>query len=286
MANSEVYELSPDTHLNVLSSGSPKTGPTLIFLHFWGGSSRTYIPLMALLAPNYHTIAIDFRGWGSSTGPASKDAYHVHNYSADVQALLPQLLPPSQPFILAGHSMGAKVAMHLAACIQDLPSPYPQLQALILLAPAPPSPLILPEEMSKQQITAYFTLESATYTVTNILSSTPLPHPTIDALASEMVGGNEHAKTAWPSYGMKEDYVEEARKIHVSTLIVAGGGDRVETLERVREEVLGNLRGVEGRKKRMRVLDGVGHLLMLEATDRLREEIEEFVNVIYGRDET
>jgi 3-oxoadipate enol-lactonase len=241
---------------------------------------------MALLAPNYHTIAIDFRGWGSSTGPASKDAYHVHNYSADVQALLPQLLPPSHPFILTGHSMGAKVAMHLAACIQDLPSPYPQLQALILLAPAPPSPLILPEEMSKQQITAYSTLKSATYTVTNILSSNPLPRPTIDALACEMVGGNEHAKAAWPSYGMKEDYVEEVRNIHVPTLVVAGGEDKVETSERVREEVLGNLRGVEGRKKRMRVLEGVGHLLMLEATDRLREEIEEFVNVIDGRDET
>ncbi|KAM3071933.1 hypothetical protein ACMFMF_007330 [Clarireedia jacksonii] len=264
MANFEVYELSPETQLNVLSFGSPNAVPTLVFLHFWGGSSRTYIPLMTLLAPKYHTIAIDFRGWGSSTGPASKDAYHVHNYSAD-------------SFILLGHSMGAKVAMHLAACIQDLPAPYPQLRALILLAPAPPSPLILPEEMSKQQITAYSTLESATYTVTNILSSTPLPPSTVSGLASEMVGANEHAKAAWPSYGMKEDYVAEASEIHVPTLVVVGGADKVETVERVSGEVLGNLRGVEGRKKKMRVLEGVGHLLMLEATGMLGREIEEFI---------
>ncbi|KAM3073773.1 hypothetical protein ACMFMG_008399 [Clarireedia jacksonii] len=273
MANFEVYELSPETQLNVLSFGSPNAVPTLVFLHFWGGSSRTYIPLMTLLAPKYHTIAIDFRGWGSSTGPASKDAYHVHNYSADVQALLPRLLPSSQSFILLGHSMGAKVAMHLAACIQDLPAPYPQLRALILLAPAPPSPLILPEEMSKQQITAYSTLESATYTVTNILSSTPLPPSTVSGLASEMVGANEHAKAAWPSY----DYVAEASEIHVPTLVVVGGADKVETVERVSGEVLGNLRGVEGRKKKMRVLEGVGHLLMLEATGMLGREIEEFI---------
>ena len=39
------------------------TGPTLVFLHYWGGSSRTWAPVVARLEDR-DTVTIDFRGWG------------------------------------------------------------------------------------------------------------------------------------------------------------------------------------------------------------------------------
>jgi pimeloyl-ACP methyl ester carboxylesterase len=48
-------------------------------------------------------------------------------------------------FILIGHSMGAKVAMAiLTTLLRDLLS---CLRGLVLVVPAPPTPLLLPPEM-------------------------------------------------------------------------------------------------------------------------------------------
>ncbi|KAF5875623.1 putative hydrolase protein [Botrytis fragariae] len=281
MTNSSLYKINSSTQLNVFSSGTPNSSPALIFLHFWGGSSSTYAPLITLLSSNYYCLALDFRGWGSSTGPQDPDAYHITDLSNDIFSLIPEFLPPSHPFILIGHSMGGKVAMHLSSTIESL-SPtksFPRLQALILLAPAPPTPLILSEEMTKQQLTAYDSIEAATFVIAHVLSSSPLSEHVVNSLATNALAGNQYAKSAWPKYGIQENILEEARNIALPTLVFAGGDDRVETLERVKE-TLCNLSGVAEERKSLIILDGIGHLMMLEAPDMLSHEIERFVDGI------
>ena len=44
-------------------------GPALVFLHYWGGSARTWQHVVDALSPDYRTIAIDQRGWGKSASP-------------------------------------------------------------------------------------------------------------------------------------------------------------------------------------------------------------------------
>jgi len=39
-------------------------GTPIVFLHYWGGSSRTWDDVIAALEGNYRTIAPDLRGWG------------------------------------------------------------------------------------------------------------------------------------------------------------------------------------------------------------------------------
>lgn len=144
-------------------SGMLSSLPTLIFLHSWGGSSYAHILLTNLLCSQYQCLAVDFCGWGSSNGAQDPDAYHIRGLSSDIYTLIPHLLPPEHPFILIGRTMGGKVAMHLSSTVESLHpiKPYPKLQGLILLAPAPPNPLVLPAEMAKQQSTAFDTIESA-----------------------------------------------------------------------------------------------------------------------------
>ena len=38
---------------------------TLVFLHYFGGSSRTWQPVIDLLAPDFRCVALDLRGWGA-----------------------------------------------------------------------------------------------------------------------------------------------------------------------------------------------------------------------------
>ena len=54
--------------LNVRDQG--RGTPALVFLHYWGGSSRTWEEVIRLL-PHCRSVAIDFRGWGESDAPES-----------------------------------------------------------------------------------------------------------------------------------------------------------------------------------------------------------------------
>ena len=54
--------------LNIAERGT--AGPTKIFLHYYGGSSRTWEPVMERLTDTCRCFALDLRGWGDSEAPA------------------------------------------------------------------------------------------------------------------------------------------------------------------------------------------------------------------------
>ena len=39
---------------------------TLVFLHLWGGSHRTFAPVIARLASGCAVVSYDHRGWGAA----------------------------------------------------------------------------------------------------------------------------------------------------------------------------------------------------------------------------
>ena len=83
---------------------------------------------------------------------------------------------------------------------------------------------------------------------------------------------------AWPDYGMGEDILEDMEGVRLPVFVIAGELDRVETVERVRRDVLGNFKG----EKDMVVIEKVGHLLPLEALERVAGLIEGFVGKVVG----
>jgi 3-oxoadipate enol-lactonase len=266
MQQSRIYQVDSSTSLYVTSSGTPDAlKPTLIFLHFWGGSSRTYTATISHLSPSLHCIAVDFRGWGSSTGPETPAAYSIYQLATDVEALIPKL--DVQDFILVGHSMGGKVAQLIAGR-----SVVKGLKGVVLIAPAPPTPFELPSNMKEQQLTAYSSAESAEFVARNVLSASNLSDETISSLVKDMMKGNKFAKAAWPEYAMAEDIVDQAEKINVPVLVVGGEKDVVEPVGRLRKEVLGKIQGAE-----LVVIEGSGHLLPVEKSTLVAGSIEHFV---------
>jgi 3-oxoadipate enol-lactonase len=266
MEHSSTYQVSSSTSLHVTSSGTPDSlTPTLIFLHFWGGSSRTYSATISHLSSNLHCIAVDFRGWGSSTGPEVPGAYSIHQLATDIEILIPKL--DIQDFILVGHSMGGKVSQLIAGR-----NHVKGLKGVVLIAPAPPTPFELPPKMKEQQLTAYSSLESAEFVTRNVLSASNLSDETIYSLVEDMLKGNEFAKKAWPEYAMEEDVVDQAKKINVPVLVIGGRSDKVEPVERLRKEVLGSIPRSE-----LVVIEGSGHLLPVEFPRLVGRDIEQFV---------
>ena len=50
--------------LHIYEKGS--AGPALVFLHYYGGSHRTWKQVISALPNNLHVVAPDLRGWQSS----------------------------------------------------------------------------------------------------------------------------------------------------------------------------------------------------------------------------
>ncbi|KAI1033956.1 hypothetical protein LB503_010984 [Fusarium chuoi] len=240
--------------------------PTIIFLHFWGGSSKTWSPVNNLIASSFSTVRIDFRGWGSSTGPSDETKYSILQLTQDVELAIKRL--DQREHIIVGHSMGAKVAQAIAG--RNL---VDGLAGLILLCPAPPTPLMLPKEMRDQQISAYDNAQNAEFVARNVLTAKPLSNGTIKGIVEDMLKGNPSAKAAWPRYAMNEDILELTKRISIPSIIIAGGKDQVEPVDRVKAEVSGNISVAE-----FLVLEEVGHLALLEAPEEVAGIINDFVS--------
>lgn len=272
------YKLSDDVFISIQEYGKPSsTRPSLVFLHFWGGSSRSYQLLARELGTDLHIIAPDFRGWGESTGPTKPEAYSIPDLACDITSLIPQHVGVSSAgYILVGHSMGGKVAQYIASH-----SPAPSgLRGLFLIAPAPMGKLQLPEELKEQQKHACDTAQSAQFTFTNFLLSSEdaVSSATLTLLVEDAVKGSDFAKRAWPEYGSAEDYADSYKEITVPVKIVVGAEDRVETPEKVRREVFDKLTQAE--KKELVVVPATAHIFPVEAPKALAEELKAFVTSV------
>jgi pimeloyl-ACP methyl ester carboxylesterase len=81
----------------VFETGSAE--PDLLFLHYWGGSARTWKDAISRLSSDFRCIAYYQRGWGLSDAPAQ--GYSITEGIASALHL--------RRYVLVGHSMGGKV---------------------------------------------------------------------------------------------------------------------------------------------------------------------------------
>lgn len=86
-------------------------GETILFLHGWGGSSKSFFNLQELLSKRYNTISLDLPGFGKSDIPHS--AWRVEDYVNFTLAFLRKF--EIKKCWLIGHSFGGRVAIVLAA---------------------------------------------------------------------------------------------------------------------------------------------------------------------------
>ena len=236
--------------------------PALVFLHYWGGSSRTWGSVIGHLSGNRRTVAIDFRGWGDSDKPAL--GYRIEELASDVIAVLAEL--KLSRFVLVGHSMGAKVAQFVAS--KDPVG----LEALVLVATGSPHGIRVPEEQLERMIHAYDSEASAAFVRDNVLTKRPLPDDLKVQVVEDNLKAGDAAKVAWPTVAITQDVAKETASIAVPTLVIGGELDQVDTPAILKGEVISIIR-----RAQLEIVQGSGHLLPLEAPKEVATLINSFV---------
>lgn len=236
-------------------------GPTLVLLHYWGGSARTWDPVVDRLGGR-DVLRLDLRGWGRSRelpGP-----YTLQRLAEDTLAVLAHA--GIAEHVLVGHSMGGKVAQLVAA---TRPA---GLRGLVLVgsAPARPAAQITPEYQQALSH-AYDSEESTAAARDGVLTATSLPEDLKAQISADSRSSADGARSEWPLHGIAEDISDRTRRVHVPALVVAGENDKVEPVAVLRENLVPFLAGAE-----LTVIPRTGHLIPLEAPGELAELIRAF----------
>ena len=240
---------------------------TLVFLHYWGGSSRTWRHVTTALASSFRILALDHRGWGKSDAPPS--GYGLEDLAADALGVIEAL--DLKSYVMVGHSMGGKVAQLLA-------SRRPKgLAGVVLVAPSPPSPMTMPVEARERMANAYYSREAVETTLDHVLTAKPLRAADREQVIADSLNGSPQAKAAWPRWTSQEDIAGQVAAIDAPTLVIAGELDRVDSVETLKAELLPLIPQAV-----LKVLPGTGHLSMLESPQAVTQLIETFARSLRG----
>jgi pimeloyl-ACP methyl ester carboxylesterase len=228
----------------------PGEGPALVFLHYWGGSARTWQPVIDRL-PGRAVVSIEARGWRRSRrlpGP-----YTLEQLAQDARDVITDAALGD--YILVGHSMGGKVAQLVAA------APPAGLAGLVLVGSVPPKPpATITPAFQEQLLHAYDSNEAVAAGRDNILTATPLS----DGLKAQIVADSRdavpEARDEWALHGIVQDITSQARAIEVPVLVIAGENDRLEPEQVLRDNLLPYLTKAE-----LHVIPRTGHLMPFEA---------------------
>ncbi|SFB06324.1 Pimeloyl-ACP methyl ester carboxylesterase [Cohnella sp. OV330] len=254
------YEVN-GVKLHVQQQGVGDTA--LVFLHFYGGSARTWGKVIDVLKKGYTCIAYDHRGWGDSDRAA--ETYTIKDLADDAQALIQEL--GLKRYVLVGHSMGGKAAQLLA-------SRRPAgLKGLVLVAPSPPTPQDMPQEMRASMVHFYDNREGAEIALSNI-ALLPLEENTREMVLEDMQKSAPLARAAWPEMAMLEDISAEIKNINVPTLVLAGESDPVDRLETLKGELLPRIPQAE-----LHIIPQTGHLSPLEVPGEICKGISNFLAI-------
>ena len=247
--------------------------PTLFCLHFLGGSARSWSLVVDRLAPALTVIPLDLPGFG--------DNVHLDGHAVSAMADHVAAAIRARPgrFVLAGHSMGAKVAAALGRRAEDGEAGLDALAGLVLVAGSPSSPEPIPPDRRRAMLSWFddATVPGAEraaradgFIAGNVGKALP---PAAHALAvADVLRADARAWRAWLTHGSNEDWSATVGVLRTPTLIVAGGADAD-----LGPDAQASLVAPHFASADLLVLEGAGHLLPLERPDALADAIARFV---------
>ena len=240
--------------------------PALVLLHFFAGSQRGWAEVSLSLSNQFECITMDLPGFGEA---ASIRGYSMEEMTQQFSETLDSLKLSN--FVLVGHSMSGKVALALAA------SGRPELAAVVLVAPSPPSPEPI-EEKNREKMLGLQRNRKDAETYLDGITAHPLTGSVRDRAAEDFIRTSPDAWNAWLEGGSKEDWSGRVGTIDCPALIITGDQDPSLAAPVQKKLTLPHL--VNGR---IEVIAHCGHLPMMEKPEALSALIAQFILELSSR---
>lgn len=265
---------SDGARLRVLTYGPP-SAPPLVLAHGWACAARVWLPQARELAGEFRVVAFDQRGHGRSE--AGDGPFAVDLLADDLDAVLAHVLRAGERAVLVGHSMGgmgvlawaarhpdkvcerAKAAVLVGTSAYCRPWRFHGAFAAACLLPLPAWP-IRASWLTRRVVRGYALSPSARDADVDLTARMALDCP-------------PRARGEWQRALVPLDLRSGVGLLAVPTTVVAGARDRVLPLGHSRR--IAEALAESGQLERFVVLPDVGHMIGLEASDRLDAIIRE-----------
>lgn len=242
------------------------SGPVLLLLHGIGGNRGQWTHQALSLASQFTVLTCDTRGYGDSYGPT---ATQFSEFSDDVIALLDAL--GLQSVMAVGHSMGGRTLIEAAIRA-------PERFGALVLSGAQPAYL---EHMSAEERAAYvakrmalfegpsITAEAATKIAREVLAPTA-PAEAFDRMTTDFMALRRKGYLAALNASAGWDRRAQLAELTMPVEIIGGALDLICPISQTRElaEAIGQGDAI--------LLDGVGHMAQVEASERVTTLISSF----------
>jgi pimeloyl-ACP methyl ester carboxylesterase len=245
--------------LPVIRKGT--SSPTLVLLHFFGGSAREWTETAAILSSQFECISMDLPGFGDAANIAG---YTVDEMRRGIADTIYSLRLDS--FVLVGHSMSGKLSLLLAA--QKITG----LRGLVLAAPSPPSPEPIPESDRQKMLVMRRNRADAGAFLDGITAN-PLTGVVRERAIEDFVHCSPAAWSAWLEHGSKEDCAGQIGVVDCPSLVVTGDVDPSLHASIQKQFTLPHLS-----RARLEIISQCGHLPTMEAPYRLSSLISDFAH--------
>ena len=235
--------------------------PTLVFLHYFGGAAASWQEVIHRLKSDFRCVALDLPGFGDAP-PLQTPS--LANYSDFIWESLAAL--GVDRFVLIGHSMGAKIALQVAAS-----SLFEEPRQVILIAPSPPTQEPMPDA-ERQRLLHHHPSEANAATTVDNATCLPLSEAQRSLAIQTHRVAADSAWRWWLQTGMQHSIADQLKTVRVPVTVIASPDDPVIPFDIVPSEVVDQLPQAQ-----LVELAGSGHLMPLEAPEQLADMIRQQV---------
>jgi non-heme chloroperoxidase len=263
--------------ISVISRGE---GPPIVLSHGVLLSVRTWVKQMeSLPEAGFRTIAFDHRGHGASK--IGKSGHALDTLADDMRCVVEGL--DLKDAVLVGHSMGGVAAQLF--CLRHPDVVRDRVAGVVLLSTLSRTAL----SGNRHLLHALELLAGATPDAGGVMKLTNVgllvarigfgrnPQPSHVELTRQMIMACDPAtRKAAPSALLGLDLTKELSRIAVPTIVISGTNDVIAPPAESRRMA----RRIPG--ARLELLDGAGHMLMLERAETIDALITEFAHEVQG----
>ena len=246
---------------NVKEQQYGNDGEVLVFLHYFGGSGKSWKWVTVKLSDHYRCITLNLPGFG---GSPAMDNPSIQGFADYVQKQL--VLLGITTYTLIGHSMGGKIAMQIA--INDSKG---LVKHLILVAPSPPTTEPLSDDEKKHMLN-HPNLKEAERSVDRAIKQ-PLMEDQYKLAVETQLMVDEVAWRWWILQGMNHSIAEKAKLLALPITVLASEDDPVMTSDVIKQRVMEVLK-----QAKLITTRQVGHLSPLEAPEWIATQIRNIVH--------